>query len=71
MNDATAARKRRRRTNRRYGDLVKVAARLSGRSPKTIYAVLKGTIKSAHVLRAIEEADRQLRSVRPVRGKVA
>lgn len=71
MNDATPARKRRRRTNRRYGDLVKVAARISGRSPKTIYAVLKKRIKSAHVSQAIAEAKKQIQALKPARRKAA
>lgn len=60
MTDATPARKRRRRTYRRYGDLVKIAAQISDRSPKTIYAVLRKRIKSAHVSKAIAEAERQI-----------
>lgn len=58
------ARRRTKGKNRRYGDLVKVAAQISGRSIKTVYAVLNGDITSAPVRQAIELAREQLRRTR-------
>ena len=43
----------------------------SGRSPKTIYAVLKKRIKSAHVSQAIAEAKKQIQALKPARRKAA
>lgn len=48
------------RKNHRYGDLVRVAALLSGRAPKTIYAVLEGNATSAWVSDAIQKARKQI-----------
>jgi hypothetical protein len=71
MNNATSVSIRKRRKNRRYGDLVKVATRISGRSPKTVYAVLKKRIKSAHVSAAIAEAEKEICARKLGRGKAA
>lgn len=51
-----------RRKYRDRGDLVKVAARISGRSTKTVYAVLNGACTSAPVKAAIEQARVELRA---------
>ena len=45
-----------RRTNQRYGDLVRVTAKISGRAPSTIYRVLAGTVTSAPVQDALNRA---------------
>jgi hypothetical protein len=45
-----------RRTNQRYGDLVRVTAKMSGRAPSTIYRVLAGTVTSAPVQNALDKA---------------
>ncbi len=61
-----ASKRTRRRMNRRYGDLVKLAAQISGRAHSTIYGVLNGRITSDPVERAIDTAREQLlRSRRP------
>ena len=61
---ATAYRKpashRGKRTNACYGDLVKLASQISGRSLSTIYAVLSNRITSKPVTHAIEVARQQL-----------
>jgi hypothetical protein len=49
------------RTYNRYGGLAKLAIELSGRSPSTVYAVLRGEVTSRPVSRAIAEARRRLR----------
>jgi uncharacterized membrane protein len=48
------------RKNRRYGDLIRVAALISARAPKTIYAVLEGNATSAWVSDAIHKARVQI-----------
>jgi hypothetical protein len=58
------ARKRGKRINHRYGDLVKIAAEVSGRSTAMIYAVLTGRATSEPVQRAIEAAREQIRRAR-------
>jgi uncharacterized membrane protein len=61
MSKTTRAPKRaQKRRNRRYGDLVRVAAQISGRAPKTIYAVLEGNATSAPVSEAIHKARVQI-----------
>lgn len=56
-----AAPKRAKRTNRRHGDVVKLAAQISGRSIWTVYGVLGRRVTSELVQRAIDEAEAQLR----------
>jgi hypothetical protein len=55
-----AAPKRAKRTNRRHGDVVKLAAQISDRSIWTVYGVLNGRVKSERVQRAIDKANSQL-----------
>lgn len=54
----------RRRINRQYGDLVKIAARISGRSKNTVYAVLAQRVISRPVKDAIEQARAEMRRAR-------
>ena len=58
------ARKRGKRVNHRYGDLVKIAADISGRSTAMIYAVLTGRATSEPVQQAIEVARERIRRAR-------
>ncbi len=61
MSNATGASERApRRKNRKYCGLVAIAAELSGRSPKTVYAVLGGRVVSAPVEEAIARAALQI-----------
>jgi len=61
MSNTTGVRRRTpKRVNCRYGDLVRVAARISGRAPSTIYRVLAGTVTSAPVQKALEKARVQI-----------
>ena len=53
MSERKAA-QRRTRKNRKYGDLVKKVAADSGRSPFTVYAVLRGAVRSRPVEDAID-----------------
>jgi hypothetical protein len=65
MSNTTRAPERtRRRTNRRYGDLVRVTAQISGRAPSTIYRVLAGTVTSAPILDALDKARVQIARAR-------
>lgn len=45
---------------RRHGGLVKLAAKIAGRSIWTVYGVIYGRVKSARVLKALDEAQRRL-----------
>ena len=63
-NTTRAPRRTRRRTNRSYGDLVRVAAKISGRAPSTIYRVLAGTVTSAPILEALAKARAQIARAR-------
>jgi len=56
--------KRAKRINRRHGDLVKLAARISDRSIWTVYGVLHGRVRSERVQQAIDEAEARLRHAR-------
>ena len=56
--------KRAKRTNRRHGEIVKLAAQISGRSVWTVYGVLHDRVKSERVQQAIEAAKAQLRRTR-------
>ena len=49
------------RKNRRHGDIVKLAAEISGRSESMVYQVRNGKKKSAIVLSAIHKAETLLR----------
>jgi hypothetical protein len=60
LNTTRVPKRARKRTNRRYGDLVRIAAQISGRAPKTIYAVLEGNATSAPVSEAIKQARGQI-----------
>jgi hypothetical protein len=53
-----------RRINHQYGGLVKIAARISGRSKNTVYAVLAQRITSKPVEEAIEQARAEMRRAR-------
>jgi hypothetical protein len=64
LNTTRAPKRERRRANRRYGDLVRVAAQISGRAPSTIYRVLAGTVTSAPILDALDKARVQLARAR-------
>jgi hypothetical protein len=67
MSNATGApRRASKRKNRRYGRLVGIAAEISGRSPKTIYAVMAGDVVSAPVEEALYQAYLQIKSSRKV-----
>ena len=55
-----AAPKRAKRTNRDHGGVPKLAAKLSGRSLSTVYAVIYGRVKSAEVEQWIRKAERML-----------
>jgi hypothetical protein len=59
MSERKAARSRK-KTNRKYGDLVKKVTESSGRSPQTIYAVLTGRMRSRPVEDAIDAYYRTL-----------
>ena len=50
----------RRRRNRRHNGVPELAAQICGRSLSMVYRVRAGKAKSALVLRAIAEAERQL-----------
>ncbi len=65
-NTAGAPARAPRRKNQRYGRLVKLTARISGRAPRTIYRVLKGEIVSAPVEMALYEAYLQIKATRRV-----
>ena len=52
------------RKNRRHGEVVKLAAQISGRSESMVYQVRNGKKKSAIVLRAIHKAEELLRRKR-------
>jgi hypothetical protein len=56
----------RRRTRKRYGDLVPLAAQIADRSEWTIYAVLEGKYRSMHCERAIEIARAEMRELRQI-----
>jgi hypothetical protein len=56
--------KRAKRTNRRHGELVKLAAQIAGRSVWTVYGVLHQRVKSERVQQAIDEAKARLRHSR-------
>jgi len=60
---ATTYRKRvsRERKYRDHGGIVRLAAQICGRSESMIYQVRNGKRKSAIVLRAIRQAEEQLR----------
>jgi hypothetical protein len=49
------------RVNRRYGDLVKLAAQIAHRSIWTVYGVIHGRVKSEPIRRALDQAEVQLR----------
>jgi len=64
-----------RRRNKRWGELVVLAAQLGGVSKVTIYGVLNRKFKSAPATRAIKQARQQLReakaAARAARSKAA
>jgi hypothetical protein len=49
---------------RDHGGVPQLAAQIAGVSVYTVYAVIYGRVKSAHVTRAIKDARQQLRNVR-------
>lgn len=49
---------------RKYGDLVRMAVHISGRSKSMVYAVLSGRTTSEPVQRAIEEARERIERAR-------
>jgi hypothetical protein len=53
MSERKAA-QRRTRKNHKYGDLVKKVVESSGRSQQTVYAVLRGTVRSRPIEDAID-----------------
>ena len=55
-----SAPKRAKRINHDHGGVPQLAARIAGVSVWTAYGVIYGRVKSAHVARAIAEAERQL-----------
>jgi hypothetical protein len=55
-----AAPKRAKRTNRDHCGVPQLAAKLSGRSLSTVYAVIYGRVKSACVEQWIRKAERML-----------
>jgi len=52
---------KRARMNRRYGDLVKLAAQIAHRTIWTVYGVIHGRVKSELVQHALDQAEAQLR----------
>lgn len=56
--------KRVERKRRNHGGVPQLAAQTAGVSVYTVYAVIYGRVKSAHVSRAIKDARRQLREIR-------
>jgi hypothetical protein len=56
-----AVRRAKKGVNCQYGDLVKVAAEISGRSKWTVYGVLSGRRTSKPIRRAIHEARQRIR----------
>ncbi len=54
--------RKRQRTN--HNGVPQLAAQIAGVSVYTVYAVIYGRVKSAHVSRAIEDARRQLQKAR-------
>jgi len=61
MSERKAA-QRRTRKNHKYGDLVKKVVESSGRSQQTVYAVLRGTVRSRPVEDAIDAYYKTLES---------
>ncbi|MCL5744349.1 MAG: hypothetical protein M1541_10550 [Acidobacteria bacterium] len=58
----TAPKRKRQRTD--HGGVPQLAAQIAGVSVFTVYAVIYGRVKSAHVTRAIKDARQQLRQIR-------
>ena len=56
----TAPKRAKKRTIQRHRGLVKLAAEIADRTIWTVYGVIYGRVKSAHVQQAIEEAERRL-----------
>ena len=56
----TAPKRAKKRTIRRHGGVVKLAAEISGRTIWTVYGVIYGRVKSARVQQALDEAERRL-----------
>jgi hypothetical protein len=52
------------RKRRNHGGVPQLAAQIAGVSVYTVYAVIYGRVKSAHVTRAIQDARQQLRQAR-------
>lgn len=60
LNTIRAPQRAKKRRYRHYGDLVRLAAQISGKKPSSIYGVLRKRHRSAAVSKAIEEARQQL-----------
>ncbi len=56
--------KRDERKRRDHGGVPQLAAQIAGVSVYTVYGVIYGRVKSAHVSRAIQDARQQLRQAR-------